>query len=126
MNANKKVQWWSQSIFHRCTKLVNVLVFCFRFIENCKYKKCINAAITSKPAPKTFLERTTASNLVISYVQNIYFNNEIICLKENKSLPNKGPLSALCAFIDKDRLLRVGGPKAEYYKICDVHRRKEA
>ncbi|GFQ88893.1 uncharacterized protein TNCT_688561 [Trichonephila clavata] len=59
--------------------------------------------------PLTTYERRQASNKKFSYIQNLFFNEEINSLKANKPVAKKSILSALCPFIDKDGLVRVGG-----------------
>ncbi|KAF8784540.1 hypothetical protein HNY73_010203 [Argiope bruennichi] len=89
------------------TKLINVLCFCIRFINNCKTGKVNNS--TGIIEPITSKERIFARNIIVKYVQTVFFDAEINCIRSNQIMPKKSPLSALCPFIDKDGLLRVGG-----------------
>ncbi|GFY39609.1 uncharacterized protein TNIN_116021 [Trichonephila inaurata madagascariensis] len=90
------------------SKKINILAFCLRFMQHCKDGK--NKKLSrGKMKPLTTREIIVASNMVILYVQNVYFYSEIKCLKLKQSLPRKNPLAALCPFIDEDGLIRVGG-----------------
>ncbi|GBN00839.1 hypothetical protein AVEN_51827-1 [Araneus ventricosus] len=89
------------------TKLIDVLAFCIRFINNCKVGKA-NEHSTGKTGPLTLNERIVADNLIVSYVKNVSFNEEVKCIKASKPLPKNSPLSALCPFIDQDGFFRVG------------------
>ncbi|GBM02300.1 hypothetical protein AVEN_108837-1 [Araneus ventricosus] len=90
------------------TKLIDVLAFCIRFLNNCMAGKA-NEHSTGKTGLLTSNERILEDNLIASYVQNVSFNEEIICIKANKQFPKNSSLSALCPFIDLGKLLRVGG-----------------
>ncbi|GBM37838.1 hypothetical protein AVEN_207053-1, partial [Araneus ventricosus] len=90
------------------TKLIYVLPFCIRFINNCKVGKA-NEHFTGKTRPLTSTKRILADNLIVSYVQNVSLNEDISCIKENKQLSKNSTLLSLCPFIDQDGLLRVGG-----------------
>ncbi|GBO06911.1 hypothetical protein AVEN_116725-1 [Araneus ventricosus] len=76
------------------TELFDVLAFCMRFINNCKVGKA-NEHSTGKTGPLTSNEGILSGNLIVSYVQNVFFNEEISCIKANKPLPKNNPLSAL-------------------------------
>ncbi|GFR18678.1 integrase catalytic domain-containing protein [Trichonephila clavata] len=95
-------------------KIIDIFAFCFRYITNCKarvgkMKSNLDFKGKCHVPPLTTYERRQASNNIFSYIQNLFFKEEINCLKANKPVANKSILSALCPFIDRDGLIRVGG-----------------
>ncbi|GFV24735.1 DUF1758 domain-containing protein [Trichonephila clavipes] len=90
------------------SKIIHILAFCLRFMQPCKDGKNKKRS-RSKMKLLTTKEVIVARNMVILYVQNVYFYSETKCFKLKKSLPRKTPLAALCLFIDENGLIRVGG-----------------
>ncbi|GFY06344.1 integrase catalytic domain-containing protein [Trichonephila clavipes] len=99
--------------FSSFTKIIDIFAFCFRYITNCKARVGKMKNLDSKGKyhvpPLTTYERRQASNKIFLYIQNLFFKEEISCIKANKPVVKKSILSALCPFIDKDGLIRVGG-----------------
>ncbi|GFW60872.1 integrase catalytic domain-containing protein [Trichonephila clavipes] len=99
--------------FSSFTKIIDIFAFCFRYITNCKARVGKMKHLDSKGKyhvpPLTTYERRQASNKIFLYIQNLFFKEEISCIKANKPVVKKNILSALCPFIDKDGLIRVGG-----------------
>ncbi|GFW01616.1 integrase catalytic domain-containing protein [Trichonephila clavipes] len=99
--------------FSSFTKIIDIFAFCFRYITNCKARVGKMKNLDSKGKyhvpPLTTYERRQASNKIFFYIQNLFFKEEISCIKANKPVVKKSILSALCPFIDKDGLIRVGG-----------------
>ncbi|GFX85716.1 integrase catalytic domain-containing protein [Trichonephila clavipes] len=99
--------------FSSFTKIIDIFAFCFRYITNCKARVGKMKNLDSKGKyhvpPLTTYERRQASNKIFLYIQNLFFEEEISCIKANKPVVKKSILSALCPFIDKDGLIQVGG-----------------
>ncbi|GFV79406.1 SPRY domain-containing protein 3 [Trichonephila clavipes] len=99
--------------FSSFTKIIDIFAFCFRYITNCKARvgkmKILDSKGKYHVPPLTTYERRQASNKIFLYIQNLFFKAEISCIKANKPVVKKSILSALCPFIDKDGLIRVGG-----------------
>ncbi|GFX33392.1 integrase catalytic domain-containing protein [Trichonephila clavipes] len=99
--------------FSSFTKIIDIFAFCFRYITNCKARVGKMKNLDSKGKyhvpPLTTYERRQASNKIFFYIQNLFFKEEISCIEANKPVVKKSILSALCPFIDKDGLIRVGG-----------------
>ncbi|GFQ73798.1 DUF5641 domain-containing protein [Trichonephila clavata] len=100
--------------FSSFTKIIDIFAFCFRYITNCKARvDKMKSNLESKGKyhvpPLTTYEKRQASNKMFSYIQNLFFKEEINCLKANKPVAKKSILSAFCPFIDKYGLIRVGG-----------------
>lgn len=83
-------------------KLNRVIGWCYRFYNNCKLVK--NKRNYSN---LSFSELRAAHDVIIRVVQTIYFNSEIVDIR-NKSCKNL-QLKKLSPFIDCHGLLRVGG-----------------
>ncbi|GFR08089.1 MTBP_C domain-containing protein [Trichonephila clavata] len=100
--------------FSSFSKIIDIFAFCFRYITNCKarvgkMKSNLDFKGKCHVPPLTTYERRQASNTIFSYIQNLFFKEEINCLKADKPVASKSILSALCPFIYKDGLIRVGG-----------------
>ncbi|GFQ99690.1 DUF1758 domain-containing protein [Trichonephila clavata] len=100
--------------FSSFSKIIDIFAFCFRYITNCKarvgkMKSNLDFKGKCHVPPLTTYERRKASNKNFLYIQNLFFKEEINCLKANKPVASKSIRSALCPFIDKDGLIRVGG-----------------
>ncbi|GFX25721.1 uncharacterized protein TNCV_4337051 [Trichonephila clavipes] len=99
--------------FSSFTKIIDIFAFCFRYITNCKARVGKMKNLDSKGKyhvpPLTTYERRQASNKIFLYIQNLFFKEEISCIKANKPVVKKSILSALFPFIDKDGVIRVGG-----------------
>lgn len=83
-------------------KLIRILAFIFRFIENCR-----DSVKTVGPLRVKELDRT--EKYIIKHLQVRYFSNEISALKKGSSVPTSSKLKFLNPFIDSEGLVRVGG-----------------
>ena len=95
------------------SKLVRVIVYCFRAIQLLKGQKC-SEFITS-------LEFRTALKYLIKLHQEKHFSQDIINLKSNKPLSRKSQILTLNPFLDDENILRVGGriyKSKENYDKC--------
>lgn len=91
-------------------KLIRVLAYCHRFIDNCRNSKHVGALAVEE------LER--AEVIIIRAVQQEAFSQEIYCLKTNKPLKKNSKIIAFSAFLDSNGLLRVGG-RLHHTKISE-------
>jgi len=62
-----------------------------------------------KIRPLEVHELNKAENIVLKWVQQDGFQQELQCLRNNRNLPKKSKLASLCPFVDKNGLMRVGG-----------------
>lgn len=81
-------------------RMVRVLAYIRRFINNLKGNKISHDYISSK-------ELNTALMILIKNEQSLYFKDEMECLQNNKCL--KGSLQSLHPFLDDKGIMRVGG-----------------
>ncbi|XP_028164538.1 uncharacterized protein LOC114355741 isoform X1 [Ostrinia furnacalis] len=81
-------------------RMVRTLAYVLRFVNNIKGDKISYNYLSSS-------ELNNALLLIIKNEQELYFKDEISCLRNNK--PVKGPLQSLCPFLDCKGILRVGG-----------------
>jgi len=62
-----------------------------------------------KIRPLEVHELNKAENIVLKWVQQDGFQQELQCLRNNRNLSKKSKLASLCPFVDKNGLMRVGG-----------------
>ncbi|GBL92712.1 Speckle-type POZ protein-like B [Araneus ventricosus] len=87
------------------TKLIRIVSFIFRFINNTKAKECRNKV--SKYLTAEELHRST--EFLARVAQLSEFKAEIDALKKGKDVAKTSKLKALDPFLDENALLRVGG-----------------
>ncbi|GBM63597.1 hypothetical protein AVEN_65876-1 [Araneus ventricosus] len=87
------------------TKLIRIVSFIFRFINNTKAKECRNKV--SKYLTAEELHRST--EFLARVAQLSEFKAEIDALKKGKDVAKTSKLKALDPFLDENSLLRVGG-----------------
>lgn len=87
--------------------LKKIFVHVNRFIHNCKQK--VNKLPTTQFGETTLEEMQLAEKTIVKIVQNDYFADEINDLKKNKDVKRSSSVIKLCAFLDSDGILRVGG-----------------
>ncbi|GBN83173.1 hypothetical protein AVEN_256312-1 [Araneus ventricosus] len=87
------------------TKLIRIVSFIFRFINNIKAKECHNKV--SKYLTAEELHRST--EFLARVAQLSEFKAEIDALKKGKDIAKTSKLKALDPFLDENALLRVGG-----------------
>ncbi|GBN34828.1 hypothetical protein AVEN_61683-1, partial [Araneus ventricosus] len=93
-------------LFNKCSswsKVVRVAAWCLRFIKNLQ---------KTNDKTKTFLltsEFEEAQNVILKYVQEEAFHEEIQRLKINKPIKTHSKLLALCPYLDGNEILRAGG-----------------
>ena len=96
-------------LFSKFSRLSSIiLAYCMKFISLCKMHVLKEVDSESKYYLSA-AERKRASNFIISYIQNVFFSDELQCLKSDKPLKGTSKLCSLHPFIDTDGLLRVGG-----------------
>lgn len=87
--------------FSSLSKLLNVLAYMYRFINNCRHSNKVNHNFI------TNAERHNALMQIVKYVQGSVFSNEIANINLKKPLSK--PFRKLNPFIDQLGILRVGG-----------------
>ena len=83
-------------------KLIRILAFIFRFIENCKVPGRFNGHLSLEKYRR-------AETFLIKGVQVSYFAAEISALKKGDPVPPSSKLKFLNPFLDSDKIIRVGG-----------------
>lgn len=91
------------SISNNYTKILRVLSYVFRFLENIKGPENKKVGFVS------IEEIAQAELYLIREVQKTDFNAEYNAVLEGKPVPNKSKLSFLHPFLDAHKVLRVGG-----------------
>lgn len=93
-----------QSATNDNDRLHRIVAYCRRFINNSKkiMQKSENITLSAAELQESLL-------LCIQISQMLYFCEEINQIKNNRSLSPKSKLLSLNPYIDKDRILRVGG-----------------
>jgi len=86
------------------TRIERVLAFCLRFISNSRSKKAERVHSNLSIA-----EISRARQLIIEYIQGVYFAKEIKELKHQGQVNGKSSLLCLNPFLDSRGLIRVGG-----------------
>lgn len=82
-------------------KLQRVIAYVLRFIKKCKGGK-IDGHVTTR-------EKKDATIVIIKQVQKEHFSDEIRALKSGNNINSSSKIKSLCAFLDENGLLRVGG-----------------
>lgn len=85
------------------TKLIRIIAFMRRFINNCQHPTNKNQKQLSCN------ELQSAEDIIIKIVQKRTFAQEYHCLVNNKPLPKTSKLLTLNPFIDTQGLIRLGG-----------------
>ncbi|GFU58966.1 integrase catalytic domain-containing protein [Trichonephila clavipes] len=79
--------------FSSFTKIIDIFAFCFRYITNRKARVGKMKNLDSKDKyhvpPLTTYERRQVSNKIFLYIQNLFFKEEISCIKVNKPVVKK-------------------------------------
>ncbi|XP_071042909.1 uncharacterized protein [Parasteatoda tepidariorum] len=83
--------------------ILRVESFLFRLIYNCKNPDA------RKIGPLLVSEVNAAEIWLIKCLQRSEFPEEIKSLEKGKPVPRNSKLSSLCVFLDKNKLMRVGG-----------------
>lgn len=100
------------------SKLLRVLTYCFRFINNCLHpeNKCSGFLTTEE------IERT--KTIIVKMIQRSEFEEDISLLLKSKPLKTSSKILCLNPFLDKEGVLRVGGrlknakiPESQKYPI---------
>lgn len=89
--------------FSSLNKLKRCFAYCLRFITNCKARK------TNLPRILTVCETENALNILIKHVQTDCFHDEISQIQKIGHVNSNSKIVNLCPFLDKDKLLRIGG-----------------
>lgn len=92
-------------------KLVRVIAFCKRFINNCKQSS------KKFTGPLSATEINSAEIHILQILQNCEFSKEINLLQQNLPLPSSSKLLTLNVFLDKSNLIRVGGRLSRHQNI---------
>ena len=92
-------QWFS-----KLNKLIRVIAYCRRFINNCRHPKANRQA-----AILTTQDLDQALACCVKIVQQISYAHEIKDLMEHQEVAATSSLKTLHPFIDQEGLLRVGG-----------------
>ncbi|XP_054713427.1 uncharacterized protein LOC129222888 [Uloborus diversus] len=84
-------------------KLIRIVSFLYRFIYNCKNPK------SKKIGPLSIDESANAENWLIRSLQEGEFSDEFKRLTNGKQVRSRSKLSSLNVFLDKNKVMRVGG-----------------
>ncbi|CAG9088402.1 unnamed protein product [Plutella xylostella] len=95
------------------TKLIRVIAYVLRFIQNCKSNPKSSGSLTSS-------DLQSAKTLIIRSAQQEMFPDEYKILKNNQSLHKKNKLISLSPFIDSQDIIRVGGRLDNSHYTYDV------
>ncbi|CAG9136375.1 unnamed protein product [Plutella xylostella] len=95
------------------TKLIRVIAYVLRFIQNCKSNPKNSGSLTSS-------DLQSAKTLIIRSAQQEMFPDEYKILKNNQSLHKKNRLISLSPFIDSQDIIRVGGRLDNSHYTYDV------
>jgi hypothetical protein len=90
--------------FSKLNKLIRVIAYCRRFINNCRHPKA-NRRTTTLSTQDLDQARTCC----VKMVQQISYTQEIRDLMEHQEVAANSSLKTLHPFIDQEGLLRVGG-----------------
>lgn len=96
------------SKFSTLSKLVRITAFCFRFIHKCK-DRIQNKRVSEPPSYLCPSEIKEALNACIRMSQSLSFSKEILTLSQGKSIAKQSKIFVLNPYLDKDKILRVGG-----------------
>ncbi|XP_050313723.1 uncharacterized protein LOC126748497 [Anthonomus grandis grandis] len=91
------------SRFSSYPKLINVVAYCRRFLHNLKNKA---QRITGHLSPNEISQSTSC---LIKLIQADRFPEEIFELEHNRGVKARSKLSTLNPFLDRSKILRVGG-----------------
>jgi hypothetical protein len=90
--------------FSKLNRLIRVIAYCRRFINNCRHPKTNRQTTTL-----TTQDLDQARNCCVKMVQHISYAQEIEDLMEHQEVAATSSLKTLHPFIDQEGLLRVGG-----------------
>lgn len=91
------------SSFHKMTKILAIVL---RFKNNGLLKMRNLQRVAGNISTE---EMTISSNLLVKFVQEEHFGEDIKALNRQQSVPSKSKLKSLNVFLDDDAILRVGG-----------------
>ncbi|XP_011859181.1 PREDICTED: uncharacterized protein LOC105556699 [Vollenhovia emeryi] len=103
--ARQTPHWELLDRYSSITRLFRITAICKRILS------CMRKLPNSSPLkyPLTPLEIQQSQHLWVRIIQQAAFSYEIGILSRNEHLPKSNPLVRLTPYLDKDRLLRVGG-----------------
>jgi len=90
--------------FSKLNKLIRVIAYCRRFINNCRHSKA-----NRQTAILTTQDLDQALTCCVKMVQQISYAQEIKDLMEHQEVAATSSLKTLHPFIDQEGLLRVAG-----------------
>ena len=90
--------------FYKLNRLIRVIVYCRRFIHNCRHPKA-NRQTTILSTQ----DLDQALTCCVKMVQQISYEQEVKDLIEQQEVSTSSSLKTLHPFIGKESLLRVGG-----------------
>jgi hypothetical protein len=102
--------------FSNYKKTERVMSWVLRFINNCRKpnQRQISSSLTCE-------ELKDSMKAIMRWIQEIAFNDELACLKQNKPINKKSRLLCLNIFLDwNDNLIRAGGRLQNSSLIYDV------
>ncbi|GFT09911.1 integrase catalytic domain-containing protein [Nephila pilipes] len=93
------------------SKIVNIISYCFRFFFRCRQSL---TSVNNVPCETLFpylstKEREGALQIIIIYVQSLYFQRDIELISYGEFVAAKSSISSLCPFLDEMGVLRGGG-----------------
>jgi len=89
--------------FSRLSKLLRVVAYCRRFINNCRHSKVKQTTTLSTQ------DLDQALTCCVKMIQQISYTQEMKDLMEQQEVASTSSLKTLHPFIDQEGLLRVGG-----------------
>jgi len=89
--------------FSMLSKLIRVVAYCRRFINNCRHSKAKQTTTLSTQ------DLDQALTCCVKMVQKISYTQERKDLMEQEEVASTSSLKTLHPFIDQEGLLRVGG-----------------
>ena len=100
---------WILSKSSSLTKLIRILAYVLRFVNNFKAIMQPSANQTRETRYLKTYELRAAMQKLLTLSQQSYFSEEINFLRSNRELPKTTKLIQLSPFLDKENLIRVGG-----------------
>ncbi|XP_053681565.1 uncharacterized protein LOC128732344 [Sabethes cyaneus] len=93
------------------TRLLHVIGYCLRFIENIRVNARTQPPPGSHPALRalTVKQLAQAKTTLIKLAQNDAFHSELNDLKEEKTIDERSKIRRMSPFLDREGVLRVGG-----------------
>jgi hypothetical protein len=90
--------------FSRLNRLITVIAYCRRFINNCRHTKANMQLVTL-----TIQDLDQTLTCYVKMVQQTSYAHEVKDLKEHGEVATTSSLKTLCPFMDQEGILRVGG-----------------